>query len=77
MAVMCSTCGASAVRRLAVERAALVDAEAVLLVDHRDGQAVELDRLLDQRVRADQQLQLAARELAEQVGAAARRASSR
>ena len=64
-------------RRLAVQRAALVDAEAVLLVDHRDREAVELDRVLDQRVRADQQLQLAGRELAEQVGAAARRASSR
>ncbi len=62
-----------AVRRLAVERAALVDAEAVLLVDHRHGQAVELDGLLDQRVGPDQQLQLAAGELAEQVGAAARR----
>jgi hypothetical protein len=44
------------VRRLAVERAALVDAEAVLLVDDRDGQAVELDGLLDQCVRADEQL---------------------
>ena len=47
-------------RRLAVQRAALVDAEAVLLVDDRDREPVELDRLLDQRVRADQQLQLAA-----------------
>ena len=45
-----------AVRRLAVERAALVDAEAVLLVDDRDGEAVELDGGLDQRVRADEQL---------------------
>jgi hypothetical protein len=50
-------------RRLAVERAPLVDAEAVLLVDHDDAQAVELDRRLDQRVRADQQPQLAAGEL--------------
>ena len=58
--------------RLAVQRAALVDAEAVLLVDHGDGEPVELHRALDQRVRADEQLQLPARELAEQVGAAAR-----
>ena len=58
-------------RRLAVERAALVDAEAVLLVHDRDREPVELDRLLDQRVRADQQFELPARQLAEQVGAAA------
>jgi hypothetical protein len=59
-------------RRLAVERAALVDAEAVLLVDHDDREAVELDGGLDQRVRADEQPQLAGGELAEQVGAARR-----
>ena len=67
---MCSTCGASDAGRLAVERAPLVDAEAVLLVDHGDGQAVELDRLLDQRVGADEQLQLPGGQLAEEVGAA-------
>ena len=66
-----------ALRRLAVERAALVDAEAVLLVDDGDRQPVELDRLLDQRVGADEQLQLAGGELAEQVGAAAARALTR
>ena len=38
VAVMCSTCGASRVG-LASQRRALVDAEAVLLVDHRDGRA--------------------------------------
>jgi hypothetical protein len=65
------------VRRLAVERAALVDPEAVLLVDDGDGQAVELHRLLDQRVRAHQQLQLAAGELAEEVGAAPARGRAR
>ena len=41
---MCRTCGARPGRRLAVQRAALVDAEAVLLVDDGDGKAVELDR---------------------------------
>ena len=56
---MCSTCGREAGRRLAVERAALVDAEAVLLVDDRDGEPVERHGVLDQRVRADQQLELA------------------
>ena len=35
------------------ERAALTDAEAVLLVDDRDGEVVEVDLLLDERVRAD------------------------
>ena len=58
-------------RRLAVQRAALVDAEAVLLVDDGDREPVERHRALDQRVGADQQLELAARELPEQVGAAA------
>ena len=58
-------------RGLAVERAALVDAEAVLLVDHRDGEPVERDRLLDQRVGADQEPQLARAQLAQEVGAAA------
>ena len=62
------------VRRLAVQRAALVDAEAVLLVDDRDGEPVELDGPLDQRVRADEELQLAGGELAEDVGAPARAA---
>ena len=57
-------------RRLAVQLAALVDAEPVLLVHDRDEQAVELHRVLDQRVRADEDLQLAARQLAQQVGAA-------
>ena len=42
------------VRRAALgERRALLDAEAVLLVDDRDGEVGELDLLLDQRVRAD------------------------
>ena len=35
------------------ERGSLGDAEAVLLVDDRDGEIVELDALLDERVRPD------------------------
>ena len=35
------------------ERRALLDAEAVLLVDDRDGEVAKLEALLDQRVRAD------------------------
>jgi len=42
------------VRRAALgERAALLDAEAVLLVDDRDAELAEVDAFLDQRVRAD------------------------
>ena len=49
------------VRRAALgERPALLDAEAVLLVDDRDGEVGELDILLDQRVRADDDVRLAA-----------------
>ena len=55
------------------QRRPLADAEAVLLVDDDHAEPVELDRVLDQRVRADDQRQLAGRELAEQVRAAARR----
>ena len=72
VAVMCSTCGAEPARPLAVERRALAHAEAVLLVDDDDGERGELDGRLDQRVGADDQRQLAAGELAEDVGAARR-----
>ena len=42
------------VRRASLrERLALLDAEAVLLVDDGDGEVAQLDALLDQRVRAD------------------------
>ena len=41
------------------ERGALLDAEAVLLVDDRDGEVAEADLLLDQRVRADDDLHVA------------------
>ena len=41
------------------ERRALLDAEAVLLVDDGDGEVAEADLLLDQRVRADGDLHVA------------------
>ena len=47
---------------LGVERPALLDPEAVLLVDDAEAEAGELDRRLDQRVGADDQAQLAGRE---------------
>ncbi len=48
-------------RRAALdERRALLDAEAVLLVDDRDGEVAELEALLDQRVRADDDVRLPA-----------------
>ena len=55
--------------RLRVERRALAHAEAVLLVDDGDRERREAHVGLDQRVRADDQLQLAAAELADHVGA--------
>ena len=44
------------------ERAPLLDAEPVLLVDDGDGEVAELDLALDQRVRADRDLRLAGRD---------------
>ena len=58
---MCRTCGSSDSGPLRVERGALADAEAVLLVHHRDRERAELDRLLDQGVGADHDRGLAAR----------------
>ena len=46
---------------LLAEQVALLDAEAVLLVDHRDAEARELDAAVDQRVRADQDVDVAVR----------------
>ena len=51
VAVMTSTCGGTL--RLAAQGVALLDAEAVLLVDDDQAEVVELDAVLDQRVRAD------------------------
>ena len=41
---------------LAPQQVALLDAEAVLLVDHRDAEVGELHALVDQRVRADDEV---------------------
>ena len=57
VAVMCSTCGV-----VRAERAPLLDAEAVLLVHDGDGERAELDLLLDERMRADRDVGLAARQ---------------
>ena len=54
VAVMCSTCGA----RPSDERLPLLDAEPVLLVDHGHREARQLDVLLDQRVRADDEVRI-------------------
>ena len=72
VAVMWSACGARPVGSLGVERGALADAEAVLLVHHDHGEVPELHAVLDQGVRADHQLERAAAERAEQVAPAAR-----
>ena len=77
VAVMCSRCGASPPRALRVERRALAHAEAVLLVDDGEREALELDRVLDQRVRPDQQPQLARGAAARAPRAARAPASSR
>ncbi len=58
---------------LGVERLALLDPEAMLLVDHAEAEAGELDGRLDQRVGADDQAQLAAGEAVERFPAPGRR----
>ncbi len=63
----------AALGRLAVQRGALANAEAVLLIDDRHGQGAKAHRVLDQRVRADDQRALAAGQAREQLGAARRR----
>ena len=61
VAVMCSTCGARAAALGAPhERVALLDAEAVLLVDDEQSEPGELDVLLQERVRADHDARRAA-----------------
>ena len=72
VAVMWRTCGRHPLHPLGVERAALLDPEAVLLVDHAEAEAGELDRRLDQRVGADDQAQLAAGEPVQRLAGAAR-----
>ena len=51
---MCRTCGDLP----SVERLALLDAETMLLVDDRDREVRELDALLDQRMRADDDVRI-------------------
>ena len=63
VAVITSTSTASPLLR---QREPLMHAEAVLLVDDREREIVERDVLLEQRVGADQQVDLAAREPFEQ-----------
>ena len=58
VAVITSTSGTAPPPALSRKRGALLDTEAVLLVDDHDTQAAELDGLLDERVRADQQVDL-------------------
>ena len=48
--------------RLVLEGGPLLHAEAVLLVDHDHAEAVELDRLLDEGVGADEHVDLAGRQ---------------
>ena len=61
VAVISRTCGRAA-GRLCLERAALVDAEAVLLVHDREREVRERDGLLDERVGADDDPRLAGRD---------------
>ena len=58
VAVMTSTCGGDL--RLGAQRVALLDAEAVLLVDDDQAEVGELDGVLEQRVGADDDAGVAA-----------------
>ena len=61
VAVSASRCGSPPLA-LGLQRGALADAEAMLLVDDRQAQPRELDRLADHGVRADDDLGLAGRD---------------
>ena len=63
-------------RRLLLERRPLADAEAVLLVHNHQGQVAELDRLLDQGVRAHHEPELARIEPRQDVAAPSGRRGS-
>ena len=67
----------AASRPFAVERRALADAEAVLLVDDPDGEPPEVDIGFDQVVGADDQRELPGARAARASRGGARRASSR
>ena len=63
--------GAALAAALGLQGEALVHAEAVLLVDDGEGQVLELHVGLEQRVRADEDVDLAGRKPLEQIGARA------
>jgi hypothetical protein len=65
--------GEAPARPLGIEGGALPDSEAMLLVDDRHRQRVELDGLLDQCMGPDHELGLAGRERVEQCSSARRR----
>ena len=73
VAVMCSTWGLAVGAGLGVERRPLADPEAVLLVDHGDGEAGKAHGILDQGMGPDQEGELTGGELPEQVVATPRR----
>ena len=60
VAVITSTSGTTSVVAFALQQRALLDAEAVLLVDHRDAEVRELGVAVEQRVGADEDVDLAA-----------------
>ena len=62
VAVITSTSGTTSAFGLRLEQRALLDAEAVLLVDHREAELGELGVAVEQRVRADEDVDLVARE---------------
>ena len=67
VAVITRTCGG--LPGLVGERGALLDAEAVLLVDHDQAEVEELDLLLEQRVGADDDAGLAGGQPGQRLGA--------
>ena len=75
VAVMTSTCGGDCA--LAAQGVALLDAEAVLLVDDDEAEVGELDVLLEQRVGADDDAGLAADDVEQGLRGARRSTASR
>ena len=73
MAVITSTSGTAVTRPLLPQRGPLLDAEAVLLVDHDHAERTELDALLDERVGADEDVDRAVGQLGQD---AARRSAA-
>ena len=73
VAVITSTSGTASPAPFVAQRGPLLDAEAVLLVDDDHAEAVEVDRLLDERVGADGDVDRAVGEAGEHVACARRR----